>query len=367
MRTMRMLSLVCLCLGLGACPGTALRTQAKMEWVPVHELTVEGQAFTGLAAPFDRLPARAQKTVRKQVWDLSRHAAGLCVRFRSDARSLRVRWELTEARLAMPHMPATGVSGLDLYMRHEGRWRWAATAQPRKFPDNESGLVRNLDGELHEYQLYLPLYNGVKRVEIGLTGGAKLEGFPRSERRRPIVFYGTSITHGACASRPGMTHVAILGRRLDRPVINLGFSGNGRLEQEVGDLVREIDAAVYVLDCLPNLNGKQVAERLVPFVRALRKARPETPIVIVEDRRYPNGFVFDGRRKRNLENWKACRAGFEQLQNDGLKRLFYLEGAALLGEDGEDTVDGSHPTDLGFMRQARAMEPVLRRALASRR
>ena len=101
--------------------------------------------------------------------------------------------------------------------------------------------------------------------------------------RKPLVFYGTSITQGGCASRPGMVHTAILGRWLDRPVINLGFSGNGTMDPEMADLMAELDPALYILDCLPNINAAQVAKRVVPFVRTLRKARPETPILLVED------------------------------------------------------------------------------------
>src|SRR5205823_11246646 len=96
-----------------------------------------------------------------------------------------------------------------------------------------------------------------------------------ASRRKPVVFYGTSITQGGCASRPGMVHTAILGRRLDRPVINLGFSGNGKMEPELAALLAELDPAVYVLDCLPNLNAQEIRERVGPFVRTLRQARPE--------------------------------------------------------------------------------------------
>src|SRR6185436_7835587 len=121
-------------------------------------------------------------------------------------------------------------------------------------------------------------------------------------RSKPIVFYGTSITQGGCASRPGMVHTAIVGRRLEMPVINLGFSGNGRMEQEVTDLLTEIDAAVYVIDCLPNMSAKDVEEKTEPLVRTLRKARPTTPILLVEDRSYANSAVLPGPKQRNAES-----------------------------------------------------------------
>ena len=334
------------------------------DWHAAHTLTVEGQGWSkDLASPFDRLPAKAEQAVRKIVWDLSRHATGICVRFRSDAKEMKVRWELSLEALAMPHMAACAVSGLDLYTVHDGKLRWLETCMAKQFPVNDAWLFRNRDGEMHEYPLSLPLFNGVKRLELGVPAGASISPYPRATPRKPIVFYGTSITHGACASRAGMTHVAILGRRLDAPIINLGFSGNGRIEAEVGELLAEVDASVYVIDCLPNVNAEAVAQRMQPFVRALRKARPDTPIVIVEDRRYPDGYAYRERWRHNDKNAQACREAFDALRASGLTKLFYVEGRSLLGEDGEDTVDGSHPSDLGFWRQAAAIEPALRAAL----
>ena len=160
-----------------------------------------------------------------------------------------------------------------------------------------------------------------------------------------------------------MVHTAILGRRLNWPVVNLGFSGNGRMEKEVGQFLVEIDAAVYVIDCLPNLTSKQVAARAEPLVRLIRKARPNTPILLVEDRSYANSFLLPGLKQRNEASRKALRAAYERLVADGVEGLYYLEGETLLGDDGEATVDGSHPTDLGFVRQADAFEPVLRKIL----
>jgi lysophospholipase L1-like esterase len=160
-----------------------------------------------------------------------------------------------------------------------------------------------------------------------------------------------------------MTHVAILGRRLDRPVVNLGFSGNGRLEPEVGRFLVEIDASVFILDCLPNLDGETTAARTAPMVRQIRATHPEVPVVMVEDRSYADAAFAPSRSRRNRENRESFRRAYEELVESGIVNLHYVRGDSLLGEDGEATVDGSHPTDLGFMRQADALEPVIRAAL----
>lgn len=342
-------------------------TQARRDekdstlWFDAKLLPIEGHGWTDVKSPYDRLPAKAEGQVRADVWNLSRHSAGLVVPFVTDASTIRARWTLTSDRLAMPHMPATGVSGLDLYVRDdEGKWRWLACSAPTGVTSTETVIAGIPEGS-RTYLMYLPLYNGVTSLEIGIPDGKLLAPPPpRPESHaRPIVFYGTSITHGACASRAGMVHTAILGRRFERPVINLGFSGNGRMETELAALLAEIDAAVYVIDCLPNMGAQDITERTKPCVEILRKAHPETPIVLVEDRSYSDSFLVTAKRERNRTNREALRAAYEELKAAGDKNLYYLEGEHLLGDDNEGTVDSSHPTDLGFVRQAAAFAEVL--------
>jgi lysophospholipase L1-like esterase len=332
----------------------------KTLWYDLRLLDVEGKGWIETKSFFDRLPRKAEGVVREPVWSLSRHSAGLCVRFFTDATAIHARWTLTSERLAMPHMPATGVSGLDLYVKHEGRWRWLGVGFPEK-QTNSVPLAVGLPAGEREFLLYLPLYNGVSSVEIGLPKEDALgTGNPYSGVRKPIVFYGTSITQGGCASRPGMVHTAILGRRLNYPVINLGFSGNGKMEPEMAKLFAELDPSVYVLDCLPNMVAAEVTARVEPFVATLRAAHPETPILLVEDRNYTHSFLLPAYRQRNTESRAALRSAYDRLKQAGIPNLHYLAGEKLLNEDGEGTVDSSHPTDLGFVQQADAMEAVLR-------
>lgn len=258
-------------------------------------------------------------------------------------------------------MTAVGQSGLDLYARDAGgKWRWRGIGRATKFPDNLDVLATGMPAGEREYTIYLPLRNPVASLEIGVPKGARIDRGPaRAAGSKPMVFWGTSITHGISASRPGMTHVAMLGRQLNKEVINLGFSGNGKMEPEVTQFVAEIDASVYVLDCLPNMNAKEIHERAEICVRTLRKARPVTPILLVEDRNYADAFLNPSRRERNETNHEAMRAVYGKLVKDNVGGLLYLKAEELLGDDGEATIDGSHPTDLGFMRQAAAFARVL--------
>ena len=340
-------------------------SQDSITWHSVSDWGVEGRGWTDVKRFYDRLPAKAENTVRDKVWELSRHSAGMSCRFTTDAPEIQVRYALLHSQLEKPHMPATGVSGVDLYtLLEDGEWRWIGTAQPtdrRVF----ATIIRGMTPERRTYMLNLPLYNGIDSLEIGVTRGTTFEPIaPRSAK--PVVFYGTSIMHGACASRPGMAIPAILGRRLNIPVINLGFSGNGKMEPEVGRLLGELDAAVFVLDCLPNLTPEETAQRTEPLVHLLREAKPATPIVLVEDRVFPNAVVLPDRMKGHQERHKALRAAYDRLIAAGVQNLHYLGGDGLLGQDGEATVDGSHPTDLGMMRYADAYEKVLRITLKGR-
>jgi hypothetical protein len=350
-----------------------VREESGIAWYDIRDFGIEGQGWNDTAAPFDRLPARAEKTVRPPVWNLSRNSTGLCVRFVTESTEIRAKWTLTSKNLAMPHMPATGVSGLDLYYRDEkGAWRWLANGRPAAMT-NVQTLATGIPTGKREYLLYLPLYNGVSAVEVGIPkGNSTSKAADYSERRyfprvagerpapaKPIVFYGTSITQGGCASRPGMVHTAILQRRLDVPVINLGFSGNGTMDLPIAELMAEVDASVYVIDCLPNMNAKQVEERADEFVRTLLRKRPNTPIVLVEDRSYSNATLLPGARERNRTNREALKKVYDRLIADKAGGVHYIKGDTLLGSDDEGTVDSSHPTDLGFVRQADAMQKVI--------
>ncbi len=351
--------------------GTALVGQPVPEaekaavWRDLATLPLAGRGWgeAEVKHRYDRLPARAEKGVRAPVWSLAKDSAGMHYTFVTDATFVRARWKVRKPdRLALPHMPATGVSGVDLYVRDAGEWRFLAVGRPEAAA-NEKTLVRGLEKRVREYRLYLPLYNGVESVEIGLPEGATFAAAPLRAERRPVVFYGTSILQGGCASRPGMAYPSILGRMLDWPTVNLGFSGNGKTEPELAQLLAELDPAAYVLDSLPNLDVAQVKERVEPFLAAIRAKHPTTPIVLVENVNYTDTGFLAARRDKVVEANTFLRALFERRQKAGDKHLHYVSAWQLLGGDGEDTVDGTHPTDLGFLRMAQGMAPILRTAL----
>ncbi len=320
-------------------------------WYDATQFEILGQAWTDLAHPYDRLPVHAETKVRPELWRLSTHSSGLVIYFSSNATSIHVRWYL-RYNADLSHMAATGVKGVDLYAWNEGKWQFINCGRPSG-KENETKLITGMSSEWKEFLLYLPLYDGIDSLFIGINSNSEIRSPGESRLSgKPIIFYGTSITQGGCATRPGMAYTSIIERQLGREVINLGFSGNGRMEPELAELMSGIDAACYVIDCLPNLNSEQVTERTIPFVELLKGKQPEIPVLLIESVIPEDAFFNQERRSEVEAKNKNLFASFQQLQQQGIQKLYYVPWEKLVGYDHEATVDGVHYTDLGFMRYA---------------
>nr|WP_299389078.1 SGNH/GDSL hydrolase family protein [Allomuricauda sp.] len=329
---------------------------------------ISGQAWPQeVHSKYHRLPARAQKDVRPAVWGLSKQAAGLSIRFWSNAPSIQIKYTL-KGGLSLPHMPATGVSGLDLYGKTEhGEWLrfWGfySLDKTSTYTFTIGSDIESYNKFGREYQLFLPLYNEIESLEIGVPEDSFLNPLPlRNEK--PIVAYGTSICQGACASRPGMAWTNILERRLGRSVINLGFSGNGRLEPPLIDLMSEIDAKVYILDCLPNLSPDRDNLYLLTLnaVNTLREKRPNTPIILTAHVGYADDFTNQENKERYQPLNEELAKVFERLKEDGHQDIYLLPKEVIhLGYD--SFVDIIHPNDHGMIQYADAYENLIRRII----
>ncbi|HEX2952037.1 MAG TPA: SGNH/GDSL hydrolase family protein [Armatimonadota bacterium] len=328
-------------------------------WYDIHGSFIEGKGWDDTAEPYHRLPDHAKMKVRDDIWDLSCHTAGFLVRFSTNSTAISTRHTVLNTDLAMPHMPATGVSGLDLYMLNNGHWCWLGVVRPASSPQIVAQPAAGLPAQERSYMLYLPLYNGVTSLEIGVDAQATFTLLSPSTQP-PVVYYGSSIAQGGCASRPGMAFTAILGRRLNRPMINLGFSGNALMEIEIAELLAELNPVMYVIDSVPNMTADLINERAETFIRYLRSARPTTPIVLVQERHQANELLLPDTVTARVAARKAFHNTFEKLLSEGMTDLYYVPGDHLIGDDFEATVDGSHPSDLGMVRYADALEPILR-------
>jgi hypothetical protein len=329
---------------------------------------IDGRGWQeGMANPYDRLPGYAEKQVRGAVWFHSRSAAGLFITFRTDAARIQVRYGV-KGEKAMPHMPATGVSGLDLYARDaNGHWTWARAGY--RFGDTIEYTWTGLAtaGKETEFRLYLPLYNAVTWLQFAAE--SKAFQFLPVSREKPIVAYGTSIMQGGCASRPGLAWTSILGRMQSDNIINLGFSGNGQLEKPLIDAMAKIDAKLYILDCMPNLVDRskfppeEVERRTRMAIQVLREAHPGVPILLAEHCCGLSGSNLDtGLVKRYDDCSRVVSDIHARMLKEGVKGL-YLLSAKEIGFDQECTVDGTHPNDIGMMRYAEAYARKIRKIL----
>ena len=316
---------------------------------------------------YHRLPVKYKGVLRNKVWTLGKRSAGESLCFSTDSKEIVVRYKLC-AGFSMPHMPSTGVSGLDLYtFDKDGNEIWLKGSY--SFKDTTTYRYRpidilNSDDDFHSYTLFLPLYNEVAWMEIGVEEGTEFR-FDAPSQKKPIVAYGTSICQGACASRPAMAWTNILQRRLGRPVVNLGFSGNAMHEKEVIDMVSDVDAAVYIMDGLPNscsIPAPALQDTLMKAVRQIRAKRPDTPILLTDHLGYPHGKVYESARDKEKHALESLEAAYRQLVKEGVKGLYRLRYEQI-GMRAEMMVEGVHVSDYGMTAYADAYERVLRKIL----
>lgn len=330
----------------------------------------KGIADNASEARYQRIPDSIKSVLpRDFLWFLGRNTSGMALRFASDSPYINARWTNSD-KVEMNHMAATGIRGVDLYALDEnGKWKFVNTGRP-DLGNATTELTVNAHmtpGVMREYMMFLPLYDGISDIAIGYDDAYTLTGPQRPElpaTGNPIVVYGTSITQGGCASRPGMSYTNILTRRLNREFVNLGFSGNGQLDLEMAPVVAGVEnPSLFILDFCANVTKEIIEERMLDFVRIIREKHPDTPILFVENPTFPFGeYDMDIRAKVESRN-KAMKEQYEKLAAAGDQNLYYLPTDNLIGTDGEATVDGIHLTDLGFYRLAGVFESAIKAIL----
>jgi len=345
---------------------TEVRAQKpeNMKYTDAKELTLLGKGFENTDSYYTRLPVDQKDEFRPELWSLGKNSAGLAVRFSSNSTAIAVKWTVMND-FTMNHMPSTGIKGVDLYtLENDGKWYYMGTGRPTA-KDNASVLISSMDATQREYILYLPLYDGTVSVSIGVDSTANLtkpqkDVLVKQDNGEAILVYGTSITQGGCASRPGMVYTSILERMLQREVINLGFSGNAKMDKSIAKAICKVNANTVVLDCLPNTTAQMLRDSAYTFIKMILDAKPDVKIYMVENPRFPY-LRYDQERIKELseENivWKAL---YERFRHEKHRNIYFIPGKNLSGTDNEATVDGVHMTDLGFMRYAKEFAKVLK-------
>lgn len=342
----------------------------ELRYVSALEFRMINKGFDNTESPYHRLPAYLKDSIMKDekrsgLWDRARNSAGIAIRFASNSRRIGIRYNLTW-NFHMAHMADTGIKGTDLYiMNDEGKWEYVNTNRPYKKDSIQTKIYADdlPTKEMREYMIYLPLYDGVNWMELGVDSASVIQkpilNNPRKEKK--VVFYGTSILQGGCATRTGMVATSMIQRDLNIECVNLGFSGEGKMDNYMALAMAQIpDVTAYVLDPIPNCT-KDMCEKLTyGFVNTIRKLRPGVPIIMVEGPMY-SYTKYDRFTKNYLaEKNNAWRANYEKLKAENPDNLYYVTCEGLSGYDNEGTVDGIHFTDLGFRAYAEKLGKVLK-------
>lgn len=316
---------------------------------------------------YRRLPSYPTNPLPPAVQALANCTAGGQIRFHTNSSVLSIRVKLT-GPANMYHMTATGQCGFDCYLGDVGNQHFLCTTRfDHKLTEYEAQLYDWKQKRALGVTLYFPLYQGVEEVWIGLDLDAEVYAAPAYISDKPVVIYGTSITQGGCASRPGMAYPNILSRSIPLEFFNLGFSGNGKGEAEVARTIAGIEKlSLFVLDYEANSGSvEDITATLPSFIRIIREHHPKVPILVISNICYAGDRFYPAMHQLHEGRRKVQKDTVERLRGEGDTQLHFLNGFTLLGEDdaSECTVDGSHPTDLGFLRMAQSLEPVIRRLL----
>ncbi|CAG9621157.1 SGNH/GDSL hydrolase family protein [Sutcliffiella rhizosphaerae] len=324
---------------------------------------INGFAWFDQEKTFRRLPKSPEWKIPPAVDMLANHTSGGQIRFQTDSTVVAIKVKL-RAKADMSHMPASGQCGFDCYLGPVGKKHFInVTKYDHTLQAYELPLLERKEKDVLEITLNFPLYQGVEEVFIGLNEHANIFAPPPYESKKKIILYGTSILQGGCASRPGMSYTNIISRNINMEFINLGFSGNGKGEASLANVIATIEnPACLVLDYEPNCESTELYMATLPkFIRIYREKHPNVPIVVVSKFPYAREFANPDWEEERLKRLVFQKNLVHQLQAAGDQHITFFDGTNILGKyTNEGTVDGVHPTDLGFMCMAEKMEKVIR-------
>jgi len=371
-KSMKHLNLFVLLVALATTTIVSAGELSGFRYEDASKFRIINKGWDNTSEPYTRLPQSYMDSCRKDQSWLYNHSSGIAVRFATNSKRIAAQWNLKN-NFHMQHMAMTGIKGTDLYYLNDetGKWEYVNTARPQeknfKADSIQSKLyVENLDGEMHEYMIYLPLYDGINWLQIGVDSTAQLlqpqVDNPRSMGK--IIIYGTSIQQGGCASRTGMVSSAMIQRDFNLECVNLATSGQARMDFYIAEAMASIeDAICFVLDPVPNCTKDRCDTATYDFVKILRTLRPEVPIIMVDGLMYPyarhDSFLAEYLPQKN----EGFRRGYEQHKAENPNGMYYMTWEGQTGPDMEGTVDGIHMTDYGFRAYADLLEVVLKEAL----
>lgn len=339
---------------------TSAKAQSKNKvYIKASELTLIGKLLPGKNT-YHRLDTADYPSIPSNVKRLLTHSAGMAITFTTNSNTISAKWCVSPTK-GGANMTAIAAKGLDLYIKKAGKWQFAGVGSP-KDECNEGVIIKDLESGEKECLLYFPLYDKIVDPQVGIDEGSTIKAIPNPFKKK-VLIYGSSILQGSSASRAGMAYPARLERETGVEFLNFGLSGSAKMEKAVADIVASINADVYVLDCVPNSSPQEITERTAYLVNKIRSLHPKAPIVMIQSAIREISYFDQTWTKRMKEQNDNFKIEFEKLQKNGVKDLYFIPGADLLGQDHEGTVDGTHPNDLGFDRMLMVIRPVLNKLI----
>lgn len=308
---------------------------------------------------FRRMPEPVAQTVSPAVLRLHAHTAGGRVRFQTDSPYVAIKAKFG-AITRMSHFALTGSAGFDMYItQNEEEPRHTKTfVPPYDIADDYEAEHTFASPGKREITIHLPLYSELCELYIGLSESATVSAPTPYRYEKPVVYYGSSITQGGCASRPGMSYQNIISRRLSCDHINLGFSGNAKAEVEIAEYIKNLNMSVFVYDYDHNAPTVQhLRDTHERMFRIIREANPELPIICASRPKVRLS-------KTDLERLEIIRETYNNSRANGDQNVYLIEGSKLMELAGtEGTVDCTHPTDFGFASMAKGFGDLLEKIL----
>lgn len=346
-----------------ATTASAEEKKSNLKFVDATTLNICGHTMRTDKSPYFRFDCEPYNFKESKIRRYSRYSSGMYVMFRTNSSQVSATWE-NVSRWIGDNMTPIFQQGLDLYIKDGANWRFCGVGRISTDPEKNcrrKPLVENLPEGDKEFMLYLPYWCELTRLEIGVDKDATIEAIPSPFRHKVVVF-GSSITHGASASRPGMAYPARMSRNLGIDFVNFGFSGNCKMQPEFTKFLVQVEADAFVCDAFANPTAEEVAERVEPFIDAMVAAHPGKPIIMLRTFHHESEFYDKVRHDRFVEKLRVVREKMAMLEKK-YKDVYYLDIPYATGKDCESTIDTSHPNDLGFDRIIKAYQPKIAKIL----
>ena len=336
-------------------------TAQELKWIDATKLGIHGYTKKTDKNPYYRYDHTPYEGLNNTVVGHSKKCTGLYLAFKTNSSQIAATWENVPRRTA-DNMTGILQLGLDLYIKVDGEWRFAGVGRVST-SEHKYRRTRTITKDMPEGEkeclLYLPIWCEMREVLIGIDKGATIEGLP-SPFRHKVIVHGSSITHGASASRAGLTYTAIMSRNLGIDFVNFGFSGECKMQPQFLEFLKTCECDAFLFDAFSNPNGQEIKERLKGFVEGLIKAHPGKPLIFLQTPIDYDPWSGIEKAERRREKHEAARHIMKELTKQH-KDVYFLEVERATGKDG--SVDTSHPNDLGFHRFVEAYQPKIAKIL----